>query len=905
MNNVVQKTTIKNIQHVPRTQQNINEIAPDLVIVHDNFNDLSSMKYKCTKQDTVFAIWITSLPFKKDLPRKQIDLVDLFLFSSRFLRDFYVEFYDIPETKTKSLKLACAKKLESNTGVSISETKKLFYFNPETTDHDLYLLHQIISNVKTCFSLDIHIQDETFQNLSLFDNFENITIHKLLENKNVHFLDYSIYLSLQREIYSNFFNLMASGCLVITPDAPWLNEIFGPRIQGVPNYRNNEMFTKTYALVLDGLLQKPSQEILQIRQENQLFIAKNYTNEIVSKIFSFEVSNFVAFYQNYVHHFYKTYYQETLDAYNNNKYDETIVQYNKFQNLFPSFNDYFQINNVMGVALYKLEEFDKGREHFLICETLKTDFQIFLNLALLEFDANKKDKFFEYAEKALELDFNIELAHKLGIEYHHVNFEKAYKLYKKILAIKPMDISCLINCYDLDIMIKGMYNEKRTPEMENAVMRGISECIKNRWHGHCYSLVANLNLSSLYIENLNDQEFGKKVKLLGSMLPVNSDLEKISRQLNIYKKYKKCRVGYILADVRTHPVGNLLELIVQHHNVEKFDIFIYDNTSGVDSKSNLVKKRILSIPGIQHKMIYEIPDEKVVETIVGDDIDVLVEMMGWTGSNRMNLLMYRLAKVQVSYFAYAFSTGISNIDYKLTDKYASPDYTQEMYTEKLYRLPNCLQCFVDNKLVAVKRYNRQEPYTIHLGCFNNPKKLTNSVIRVFARILKELPNAKLFLKYGRLYNSSFYRQVLIPKFLDNGATKEQIDIQCNPSRDAYLDYYNDIDIALDPWPYSGGITSHEALYMNTPLISLEGYDYRTRIGTSLLRNLKLDKYVAKDYQDYINITVDLARNKKELHHLHKNLRTMMEKTDLSNPVSFTKNLEHAYQDMKNTYFENL
>ena len=280
-------------------------------------------------------------------------------------------------------------------------------------------------------------------------------------------------------------------------------------------------------------------------------------------------------------------------------------------------------------------------------------------------------------------------------------------------------------------------------------------------------------------------------------------------------------------------------------------------------------------------------------------------MMGWTGSNRMNLLMYRLAKVQVSYFAYAFSTGISNIDYKLTDKYASPDYTQEMYTEKLYRLPNCLQCFVDNKLVAVKRYNRQEPYTIHLGCFNNPKKLTNSVIRVFARILKELPNAKLFLKYGRLYNSSFYRQVLIPKFLDNGATKEQIDIQCNPSRDAYLDYYNDIDIALDPWPYSGGITSHEALYMNTPLISLEGYDYRTRIGTSLLRNLKLDKYVAKDYQDYINITVDLARNKKELHHLHKNLRTMMEKTDLSNPVSFTKNLEHAYQDMKNTYFENL
>ena len=269
--------------------------------------------------------------------------------------------------------------------------------------------------------------------------------------------------------------------------------------------------------------------------------------------------------------------------------------------------------------------------------------------------------------------------------------------------------------------------------------------------------------------------------------------------------------------------------------------------------------------------------------------------MGHTRNTRMNVLQYKPARIIISYFAYPSTNGLKEIDYRFTDKYATPPETQKYFVEKLYCLPGGFQCYTPpTEIESIKNYDR-EKYKLNLCCFNNPTKLSIPTIETFVAILKRLPEAKLFLRYC-YYKSSYIRATILRQFTTRGIEADRIDIGYEQIVDA-LALYNKMDIVLDPFPYNGGTISSEAIYMNTPFVTLEGTTYVSRVGVSLLSNLGLQKYIAKTREEYVNKVVDLARNDSELKLLHQTLRIRMLNSPLANSVEFTYNVENAYKDM--------
>jgi hypothetical protein len=264
----------------------------------------------------------------------------------------------------------------------------------------------------------------------------------------------------------------------------------------------------------------------------------------------------------------------------------------------------------------------------------------------------------------------------------------------------------------------------------------------------------------------------------------------------------------------------------------------------------------------------------------------------------MNVLQYKPARIIVSYFAYPGTTGLKEVDYKFSDMYATPPETQIFFTEKLWLLPNGFQCYTPPiELDGTKTYNRDPLYPINLACFNNPTKFSIPTIKTFANVLKALPESKLFLRYC-YYRSSYYKESIIRLFVEQGVERERIDIGFDQLIDS-LKSYNNIDIVLDPFPYNGGTISSGALYMNSPIITLAGTNYVSRVGVSLLSNIGLEKYIATTPEEYVQKVVDLARNKEELITLHQTIRLRMMNSDLGNAKSFTKHIEEAYIKMVN------
>jgi predicted O-linked N-acetylglucosamine transferase (SPINDLY family) len=409
---------------------------------------------------------------------------------------------------------------------------------------------------------------------------------------------------------------------------------------------------------------------------------------------------------------------------------------------------------------------------------------------------------------------------------------------------------------------------------------------------------SNILFNNLYNWNLSEEEIFKRSMTWSENFPKQLNMINISNKLDRNKINTKIKIGYISTDFITHPVGYMFESILKNHNINNFELFCYDN-SNVNEDDDVIAKRLRSYNNAKWHKINLLSDEDTLKVLINDELDILIDMMGHTRNTRINIFQYKPAKVIISYFAYPGTTGVKEIDYKFTDMYANPSDTQKYSIEKFYYLPNGFQCYTPPiEINASKRYKRDK-YKINLCCFNNPIKLSKPTIDIFIMILKQLPQSKLFLRY-LYYKSSFYRSYMLKIFTDAGIEEDRVDIALLPIENC-LDLYNEMDIALDPFPYNGGTISSEALYMNTPIITLAGTNYVSRIGVSLLSNLKLEKYIAYSYEEYIKKVIDLANNENELKMLHITLRKKMLECDLGNSISFTKNIENAYIDIMTKY----
>jgi len=298
--------------------------------------------------------------------------------------------------------------------------------------------------------------------------------------------------------------------------------------------------------------------------------------------------------------------------------------------------------------------------------------------------------------------------------------------------------------------------------------------------------------------------------------------------------------------------------------------------------------------------IYKIrSDVEVAELIHEDKIDILVDLAGHTAYNRLGVLALKPAPIQVTYLGYPNTTGLTLVDYRITDAYADPPgMTEKYHTEKLMRLPKSFLCYNPVDIFpSVSELPALSAGYITFGCCNNPTKITPNVVAVWAEILKRLPNARILLKNMR-YTDSSVREIFWGHFEEHGVDRQRVhlvgDRQSIPE---HLQIYNEIDIGLDPFPYNGTTTTCETLWGGAPVVVLAGNAHVCRVGVSILTNVGLPELVAQTPEEYVEIAVNLANDLERLRHLRHNLRDMMEKSPLRDPQSHARALERAYWQM--------
>ena len=363
----------------------------------------------------------------------------------------------------------------------------------------------------------------------------------------------------------------------------------------------------------------------------------------------------------------------------------------------------------------------------------------------------------------------------------------------------------------------------------------------------------------------------------------------------------KIRIGYISADFRTHSVAYYIEPILANHDSDNFEIFAYYNYHVKDAITQRLETFSHHWRDIQH-----LSDTAIAKIIHNDKIDILVDLSGHTADNRLGVFVYKPAPIQVTYLGYPNTTGISTMDYRLTDEVTDPTGTTEAFhTEKLIRLPTCFCCYQPpDSYPNVAPLPALDTGHITFGSFNNFAKVTPEVISLWARLLTVIPDARIVLKSSGLDEIEQQRYIR-EEFAKFNISAKQITLLGNdPDTESHLQRYGTIDIGLDPFPYNGTTTTCEALWMGVPVITLKGRDHRSRVGSSLLTAITLSEFIANSLEDYVGIARTMFSNLPYLAKLRSGLREQMQNSPLMDYATFTKQLEDTYRGIWEKWCKN-
>jgi predicted O-linked N-acetylglucosamine transferase (SPINDLY family) len=290
----------------------------------------------------------------------------------------------------------------------------------------------------------------------------------------------------------------------------------------------------------------------------------------------------------------------------------------------------------------------------------------------------------------------------------------------------------------------------------------------------------------------------------------------------------------------------------------------------------------------------DLSDQQLADAVAGDAIDILVDLSGHTEGNRLLAFARKPAPVQVTWNGYANTTGMSAIDYRITDSLADPPgMTDALHTEELLRMPDVYMVFTPpgrspdvNELPAARRGH------VTFGSFNTITKLTPEVAAVWGRILRALPGSRLLV--AALPNAKARERVLA-LFASEGVDPARLDMRGRLPRNEFLALHNEVDVALDPFPFAGTTTTCHSLWMGVPVVTLAGQTHVARVGVSFLTNAGLPELVASSADGYVDIAVDLARDTPRLVELRRTLRRRMLESRLTDAPTFTRHLEAAYR----------
>jgi len=372
---------------------------------------------------------------------------------------------------------------------------------------------------------------------------------------------------------------------------------------------------------------------------------------------------------------------------------------------------------------------------------------------------------------------------------------------------------------------------------------------------------------------------------------------KVSRRFSnwICSETPEClRVGLVSGDFCNHPVGYFLENILAHIEPNHIDLIAYPTHHKEDNLTARIRPLFTS-----WKPLLGINDEAAARLIHNDGIHILLDLSGHTEHNRLPVFAWKPAPVQATWLGYYASTGVAEIDYLIADSVSVPESHREQFTEQTWYLPETRLCFSPPENIeelTVSSLPALHNGYITFGCFQNLAKLNDKVLAAWSRIFQILPNARLRLQ-NSLFNSPAMQKQLLGRLANFGIQPERVSLEKKVPRNEYLKAHAHIDIILDTFPFPGGTTTCEAMWMGVPTITLAGHTMVARQGASLLACAGLSDWIATDTDDYVKKTAAYAADWEKLARLRAGLRQKVLASPLFDGPRFARNLETALWGM--------
>jgi glycosyltransferase involved in cell wall biosynthesis len=369
---------------------------------------------------------------------------------------------------------------------------------------------------------------------------------------------------------------------------------------------------------------------------------------------------------------------------------------------------------------------------------------------------------------------------------------------------------------------------------------------------------------------------------------VQPDVPRPGFRFGGYDGKRKIRVGYHCSFFNSDCIRAMMRGVVDHRDRDRFIVYGYaPEPVPADIRNSFDHFRDTAL----------IEDADFVDQVRSDQIDIFVELSGFSPGHRFTAMASRCAPVQISYLNHTTTSAVPNVDYILSDEIGTPSEPgiDGCFSEKIYRLPGCFFCFDYDKMTAPEV--APAPVTtrgsIAFGCFGSGGKVNETLISYWAEMLRRVPGSTIFVKNGQL-NSAANKAFLADRFARYGIGPDRLRIEGGADRQTLLKCYADVDITLDTWPYCGGNTVAESLWQGVPVVSLWGTRFSSRYGASLIAAAGCQDLIGKSPQEYIETAVQLSGDLQRLTRLRNDLRSMCKAHGLGDSGRFARAIEDAF-----------
>lgn len=567
--------------------------------------------------------------------------------------------------------------------------------------------------------------------------------------------------------------------------------------------------------------------------------------------------------------------------------------------------------NVLGKALHQQQVIPEAIQCFERAIEIDADnLDAWVSLGQIYRATNQLDLADESVTQSLRIDSQHPVAlDNLGVIRHRQGrADEALSLFEKALQQQPDAPDPLVN------MGNTLHDLGRYKEAEAAFLKAVQSAPlhADAWNNlgfhyaqlaqtveaiECYRRALELSprhalagsnyLFALNLADVTREECFAAHSTMAELLP-NQQATQFNNDRN---PARKLRVGYVSPDFRRHPMIGFFEPLLMEHSSNEFEVFCYANVKKEDD----VTARIQS--NASHwRSIFGMSDVDVGASIIEDKIDILIDLAGHTADNRLAVFAQRAAPIQVSMLGYLNTTGLSTMDYFVTDAVRDPPSEDQFYTEEVVRLTEGGCCWSPPKnSPAVQSPPMLKQGYVTFGSMHRPNKLTDRTLKLWANVLKAVPDSRLLIFHNMLKNSEQLQGHILAGLQDDGVAIDRIDLAWNHD-DEYLMAYGEMDILLETTPWSSGTTALEALWQGVPTPTLYGSSPYGRATASALKRLNLHDLVAVDEYDYTEKVVQLAGDAQRLTQLRGKLRTLMQGS-LCDAKSFVRQLEDSYREM--------